>query len=61
MAFKFQRNLISFGRTVSGVKNWTIGWTVDEAERAASRASQSDAQQRPVPVTYGVLVGINHH
>jgi hypothetical protein len=54
MARKTQRNLISFGRATAAVKSWVIGWTANEAHRAATARSQT--MSRPCPGAYGLLV-----
>lgn len=59
MAYKTQHNLISFGRVATGVKQWAIGWTVAEAERAAARFSTRDTKQQSSPGVYALLAGVS--
>lgn len=56
MAFKTRLNLTSFSRTVASVKQWRLGWAVEEAAYAAARSAARDKKQTP-PGAYALLVG----
>lgn len=55
MNFKTRYSGFSNARTSETVKNWVIGWTLDEARAAAQRARTVE-KSAVKPAMFGVLV-----
>lgn len=57
MVHKTPRHQTSLARSAAAIKNWTVGWTANEARTAADRWSPHAGPKRATPGAYGPLAG----